>query len=380
MKILMIAPYPYPDKSIKGGVETVTYNLGEGFRHLPEAELLILSVCHDKDEEIRLSPNVTVRFIKSISPRKKVELRKHIRPKILSIDREWQPDIIHIQGNGSSLLLYDKSISRKLVVTQHGIIRNEIHQTKRLRTKLNMLMALMIEKRWKGHIKNWVFISEYNKRLFGPKIKKINSALIYNPVNPNYFQRTSGGRPKVRELLFVGRIVPMKGLKDLLQALNVKELKEKVILHVVGGFEDVAYRSEITDYISAECLGDCVRMHGWLASEDIIGIECGCTSLVLPSHQENLPCVIAEAMAMGKPVISTKVGGIPEMVDEGRTGFLFQAGDLEGLRKIILELCSLSQEELDVMSESALKKAMALYDPRNVARQHIEFYRRIMRR
>ena len=319
MKVLMIAPYPNPGTAIQSGVATVTYNLVEGFKQIPEVELLILSTCQDKEEEIHISSNVTVRFVKSIYRSRKAELRNHIKPLLLSLERDWNPDIIHIQGNGSSLLLYDKSIRHKLVITQHGIIRNEMRQTKQLRNKFNMFLALMIERRIKRHITNWVFISRYNRDLFSKTLGKINSVLAYNPVNPKYFVTGSPQISKELKLLFVGRLVPLKGLKDLLVGINTPDLKNRVTLHVVGGFDSNSDRKEITDYIDTEGLGECVRMHGWLTSEEIIAIENECSTLVLPSYQETLPCVIAEAMAMGKTVISTKIGGIPEMVDEGET-------------------------------------------------------------
>ena len=378
MKVLMIAPYPNPGTAIQSGVATVTYNLVEGFKQIPEVELLILSTCQDKEEEIHISSNVTVRFVKSIYRSRKAELRNHIKPLLLSLERDWNPDIIHIQGNGSSLLLYDKSIRHKLVITQHGIIRNEMRQTKQLRNKFNMFLALMIERRIKRHITNWVFISRYNRDLFSKTLGKINSVLAYNPVNPKYFVTGSPQISKELKLLFVGRLVPRKGLKDLLVGINTPDLKNRVTLHVVGGFDSDSYRKEITDYIDTEGLGECVRMHGWLTSEEIIAIENECSTLVLPSYQETLPCVIAEAMAMGKTVISTKIGGIPEMVDEGETGFLYDAGDVKGLRKAILRLSSLSAEQHNRMSKSAIKKAKKLYDPGNIAKQHIDFYQSII--
>lgn len=382
MKILMIAPYPYPGTAIQGGVATVTYNLVEGFRKLPEVELLVLSTCQTVEDEISVSSNVRVRFVKSICRSRKAELRNHVKPLLLSLDRGWNPDIIHIQGNGSTLLLCDKSIRSKLVITQHGMIRNEIRQTRQLRPRLNMLLALLIELRFKKRVDNWLFISKYNRDLFGPTLGRVNSALVYNPVNPKYF--TSGthvtaDEPRLK-LLFVGRLVPLKGLGDLLAAINTPSLKGRVKLHVVGGFDSESYSREINGYIEREGLEGCVEMHGWLRSEEIIAIEKECSALVLPSYQEMLPCVIAEAMAMGKAVIATKVGGIPEMVDDGITGFLYVPGDIGGLRNQLLKFASLSEEERVGMSQSAVGKARALYDPCNVARQHIGFYTTVIQK
>ena len=60
--------------------------------------------------------------------------------------------------------------------------------------------------------------------------------------------------------------------------------------------------------------------------------------LVLPSYTEGSPNVIKEAMATAMPVIGSRVGGVPELVDHGRTGFLYEPGDIEELRKCLGKL------------------------------------------
>lgn len=383
MKVLMIAPYPYPGNPIKGGVETVSYNLVEGFKNIPDVELLVLSICQQIEEEVKLNDNVTIRYVKSISSRRKIELAKHIKPLILQINADWNPDIIHIQGNGSSLLLYDKSFSNKLVVTQHGILKKEIITTTKLRPKFNMLLALMIENRIKQKIKNWVFISRYNQNIFLNKGRQapIKYTLIYNPVNPLYFTSHDNNinQSEIR-LLYVGRIKKGKGLVDLISAMSLYKGERRIVLDVVGGFDDSDYEREVWETIKINNLEDNVVFHGWKKSDEIIAIERSCHALVLPSYQEVLPCVIAEAMALGKPAIATETGGIPEMIEGGKTGFMFSKGDVRGLLASLLSLQNLSQSEYSNMSDAARKKAMEFYEPTNVAQKHVEFYKTIMQK
>lgn len=376
MKILMVAPYPYPGTPIRGGVETVTYNLIEGFREIPDVQLTVLSICKDVDETINLSNNVKVRFIKSEYASRKVELRKHVKPILLETNAAWEPDIVHFQGNGSTFLLYDKAIARKLVVTQHGIIWNEMKQTKALRPKMNMFVAWFIERCYRAKVRNWIYISDYNLALNSTFNRRnhINYCKIYNPVNPEFCRQPSFRNSKGSiNLLFVGRIVPLKGLPDLLVAF-AHTSSPNIRLHVVGGYETVEYETEIKELINRYQISDRVIFYGWKTSDEIIKIYETVDALVLPSYQETLPCVIAEAMALGKIVVSTRIGGIPEMIDQGETGFLYYPGDITSLTMAITHFSNLSQEQRKQMSEKAKTKALNMYMPLNVAKQHLSFY------
>lgn len=381
MRILMVAPYPYPGKPIRGGVETVTYSLIEGFKDMNGVELKIISYCQDHDEVINISSNVTCQFLRNQFPSKKMELKRHIKGIILQLNKDWNPDIIHIQGNGSNFLLYDDKIKDKFVITQHGIIWNEMMQTKSLRPKINMLLAYFIEWKRKKFIKNWIFISEYNKK-HNKKFLSNNNiyhSQIYNPVNPKFFQQNEPKRHEGLNLLFVGRIVPRKGLKDLLVGLSRINMPD-IRLHVVGGFEVEAYQNEIESEIDRLGITDRITMHGWKNADEILKLYEDVDVLVLPSYQETLPCVIAEAMAQGKIVVATNVGGIDEMIDDGKNGYLYSAGDIEGLSKVLKTLNELSEEEKKGMSEYSKKKALRLYSPTEIAQSHIKFYKTILDR
>lgn len=381
MKVLMIAPYPFPECPIRGGVETVTYNLMEGFKAFPNVSIQVLSICQNKDDELSISPNIIVRYIKAQKSNRKAELLKHIRPLVLEIDRQWQPDIIHLQGNGSMFLLAHSSLSEKMVVTQHGIIKEEMKCCKKLRTKLNMFIALMIECSKRKYVKNWIFISKYNYYLSSQFIQdgQIHYKQIYNPVNPRYFIDTPLIKTEIIKLIFVGRIIPRKGISDLLKSIVLGNLSSKIELHVVGGFEDVSYEQEVKSYIHSNNLSDCIIIHGWKTADEIIEIEKECHVLILPSHQETLPCVIAEAMAMGKIVLASAIGGVPEMIVDNKTGFLFPPCNIERIVQLVDKVRKMSLIERDKIGKAAKQRAFNLYAPISVAASHIEFYKNIIK-
>lgn len=98
---------------------------------------------------------------------------------------------------------------------------------------------------------------------------------------------------------------------------------------------------------------------------------------MLPSRQENAPIVIAEAMAAGVPVVATRVGGIPEMVVENKTGFLYSSGDIKHLVTCLEKLLNFPSL-VNNFGERAKDLARMRYHPDIVARQTIEVYNSIL--
>ena len=95
---------------------------------------------------------------------------------------------------------------------------------------------------------------------------------------------------------------------------------------------------------------------------------------ILPSDYEGLPMTILEAMAAGLPVVATKVGGVPDVVEDGITGLLVKAGDANALCDAMAQIVT-DDTEKDLMSSAALKR-VALYDSKNVAEGYEALYRK----
>jgi len=130
-------------------------------------------------------------------------------------------------------------------------------------------------------------------------------------------------------VLFVGSLIPRKGLQDLLEALS-DPCFEGVTLSVVG---DGFYGPELIAMCERLGLRDRTVWKGMLSPEEVADIMRRSDLLCLPSHMEGRPNVVNEGMASGIPVIATRIGGIPDMMLEGETGFLFEPGNVEELRR-----------------------------------------------
>jgi glycosyltransferase involved in cell wall biosynthesis len=118
-------------------------------------------------------------------------------------------------------------------------------------------------------------------------------------------------------VLYAGRLSPEKGIAELVEATRGMRL-------VVAG--DGPLRELVPDAL------------GFVAHDELERLYDRAAVVVLPSHREGLPLCVLEAMAHGRPVVATAVGGIPQLVEDGRTGFLVQPGDAEGLRAALERL------------------------------------------
>jgi glycosyltransferase involved in cell wall biosynthesis len=98
--------------------------------------------------------------------------------------------------------------------------------------------------------------------------------------------------------------------------------------------------------------------------------------LVLPSFAEGLPVVIMEALALGRPVVSTFVAGIPELVQPGHNGWLVPAGDAEALAKAIGEVLAAPIPVLEQMGQVGREQVLAEHDVRRAAAALRELFAR----
>ncbi len=125
---------------------------------------------------------------------------------------------------------------------------------------------------------------------------------------------------------------------------------------------DGELRAEIEDQIRSAGLGDRVEIAGWQDSKGVKKALARTRALVLASFGEGLPVVIMEAMAMGRPVVSSNVGGISELVLEGETGWLAPAGDSKRLAEAMRQALETPDEKLTEMGQRARHRMLQRHD------------------
>jgi glycosyltransferase involved in cell wall biosynthesis len=141
-----------------------------------------------------------------------------------------------------------------------------------------------------------------------------------------------------RRLLFVGRLEAVKGVDVLLRAFaRIQHAHPDAELVIIG---DGERRGDLEQLAEDLGLLESVRFCGWIPEEEVRSALVGSTALVIPSvWPENLPTVALEAIGVGRAIVASRVGGIPELVADGRTGLLtkpYDIGELAGALDTVL--------------------------------------------
>lgn len=165
-----------------------------------------------------------------------------------------------------------------------------------------------------------------------------------------------------RRLVAIGRLVEQKGQLALIKALS--ETKEDIHVTLIG---DGEMRAEIEAMIAASGLEGRVTLTGWVDEARIKAELAAAHALVMPSFAEGLPMVIMEAMAAARPVIATYIAGTPELVQEGKTGWLVPAGDVSALADAMDRFANLDRDHLMQMGEAARLRVLERHDIDNEA-------------
>lgn len=237
--------------------------------------------------------------------------------------------IVHVQGSvGASfwrkaIFIYiAKFFHKKVVWHMHAgrfavFYQQHRYAVRKVVDKSDVIIAL--SEYWKEYFKN-----EFpTKRV--EIIKNVISAPKVHKQQTSYFT-----------LLFLGLLGKNKGIYDLLECIrdHKVEFQGKLKLYIGGNGEIEQVKQLIKEY----GIADIVIFEGWVSGDKKIELLNNSDAYILPSYKEGLPISILEAMSYGMPIISTPVGGIPEIVSNGENGYLVEPGNKEDIYKAIISL------------------------------------------
>ncbi len=184
-----------------------------------------------------------------------------------------------------------------------------------------------------------------------PKIQVVHCglepALYAGPISPISSDR---------RLVCVGRLCEQKGQLLLVEAaarLFAKDLKFRLVLAGDGEL-----RADIEALIAHLDLQSYIHITGWISGGQVRNEILAARALVLPSFAEGLPVVLMEAMALRRPVISTFVAGIPELVHQGEHGWLIAAGDVHALASAMQSALDAPSDTMARMGDAARKRVL----------------------
>ena len=245
-------------------------------------------------------------------------------------------DVVHVNASSDSSIMRKSFFikaayrhNKKIVLHQHGgdfknYFENQISEKRRnyLRGILDMAdVMLVLTDSWKQYFSG---LTDSGKIRVFPNCVAVKT-------DEGFAESIRQGRD-MNKLLFLGRICKDKGIDELLKAVSEIGREHKDVRLYVGGiYEEESYRKQIEG-------NDLVEFLGWISGKDKEKYLGECGIFVLPSYYEGFPVSVLEAMANGCVVVASEVGGIPDVVTDGKNGVLVVPKDTEMLKKAVLKV------------------------------------------
>ena len=400
MKVLLINNFHY----YKGGSETVYFNMAKILQKYGH-EVIFFSMQHEKNiscdqkSYFPLSPDKLskikggVRYFYNYSAKKNLE-------KL--IQRE-KPDIAHVHlfwgGISPSIFSVLKKYDIPLVHTAHDyrlvcpayLFRNgegelcEICQGKHFwhcitnrcsKGSYIQSFIMTMEMYFRNILFNpfynfdgIIFVSEFSRNKhwqFFPKLRSLKTIVLYNytPLgDKNYIKPNNEGY-----FLFLGRLSFEKGITTLINAfLTIPDIPLKI---VGNGPEENFLKEKIKN----EKLNN-IELCGYKIGEELANIISKASFVIVPSIcYENNPMSIIEAYSLGVPVIGTNLGGIPEIIVEGETGFTFSVNNYKELQDCIYKAFHLEKNKYEKMCQNARNFAVKYFSEEQYINKLNQFY------
>ena len=399
MKVLLINNFHY----LRGGSETVYFKTGQLLKERGH-EVVWFSLSDPKNTNCEYSGFFADRG-SGIDRICYYFYNRDVIGKLSALIERERPDIAHVHlfwgGITPSLFVVLNKYNIPLVHTVHDYrmicpaytLRNgsgelcdkckgnKYYQciiNKCCKGSLTKSMMMAAEMYWRNrkysplsNIGAMIYVSSFIKDMhirFNPRFADIDNEVIYNPVrgldNPyNDFKRY---------FLYYGRLSAEKGVNTLLEAAS---LRPDISFKVVGkGPEE----NNLKKIASLKGLVN-VDFIGFKTGDELIDIVKNAFFVIVPSEwYESLGLTVVEPYSMGRPVIAASIGGLAEIVDDGKTGFLFEPGNVSSLVGAMDRALSLPREEIIKMGRNAYDYYLCHFTEDCYFHKLVDLYERVI--
>jgi len=355
---------------VTGGVDSAIINLLDGLSKFPKKRIYVISFTKNKSKIVRYKSNIIIIYLKfdffKYSKLSFVCIAPFLFRKLIS---KIQPDIIHYQLHGIFLIirLFLKKQKVQELNTFHGIyhLESKINKGNKLEVIINNLMNKFFL------TKNAIFISKFSaKSLNNFKFNK--SEIIPNSISPKFNVKSTFDSENL-ELLFVGFISPLKNLELIIESLRLLKNNFNVKLHVYGIFKSPTYEKLILEKIEIYKLQDQIVFKGFISQSELLSVLKNNNIVIVPSLHENLPMIIAESLMMNNIVIASRVGGVPEMIENNNSGFLIDPCAPKELSILLTDIFT-NKYNLKLIASNGKKFASDHFLSDSIASKTINFY------
>lgn len=369
----MFSRFPEHVNQPKGGVESATVGLVSGLSARPGVELHVVTLEKGRIEDsVEKNEFATVHRLRASARPMIFDVfggpgRRHIDQCIRSID----PDVVHFQetyGFGGPY----RDIPT--VFTVHGFDSLNLVTERKYAWWLRAPLWRLAERKGIGSHAHIISIAPYVTEMLS-EFSRAEIVEIPNAISPEFFKIEN--RPIDGRIFFAGWINRRKNIATAIKA--VRDLVAQgldVSLHAAGAMSDEEYLKEVRQLVKESNLESRVKLLGRVGQDVLRKELMEANVFLLPSLQENAPMAIAEAMAAGVPVVTSRVCGMLTMVEEGKAGYLVEPNDVQDITRKVEKLLRDRNQRAE-MGEYARQKAMDTYHPESVVTATLDMYKRI---
>ncbi|MCW3976735.1 MAG: glycosyltransferase family 4 protein [Candidatus Bathyarchaeota archaeon] len=394
MKICFVSPEYFP---ISGGTGAYVYYLSRKLQKLGHDVHIVARHSVDSTEIV---DGVNVNYVRGVgNPLSRYwRFARSAFRKLEELNRNFGFDIIHSNLPLVPSFAIPSESANALISTVHSTWKGEAEAIRRgSRRKLNPNEKLMLrfnsllrsyEKKLMKRSDALIAVSSYTRNelteLYDVDEEKIH--VIYNGVDTQKFEPNRdraglrlelGLEEEQKIILCVGRLYYRKGINILLRSIPEVVQKFGDVKFVISGKGFKKNEENLRKLAEKLKIEKYVMFLGYVPDEKLPDLYAASDIFVLPALYENFPFAILEAQSTGLPVISTKVGGIPEFLEENENGFLVEPGDPEQLAQKIIALLQNPElaEELGRCGRRRVEEKVAWP---LITSQVVDLYRKIL--
>lgn len=364
MKIAIIADL-FPPRWI-GGTEIATYNTAKSLAARGHEVHIITALDEELDPVSRVDGFTIHRLPLIKTPRCRVNIGYIIWwGSVFRVIKGIKPDIVHVQDlqRGVPAYLAKKILGIPFVVWGQG---DDVYGTWFGKSVIAPLVLM--------HAATVIALSEQMKKVM-IAIAPCKVSIVPNGIFLDQF-RSQQERDDLKErdtktIIFVGRLREVKGVRYLIDAMKIIHAADpEVKLIIIGEGEE---RQLIERRIIEYGLEHCITLTGAIPNEEVSTFLATSDIFLLPSLSEGFGIVIIEAMAAGLPIIASRVGGIPDLITDGKEGFLVEPKNPQQIAERVLYLINeeFLRKEISLKNRSIAEK----YDWSLITQQLEEIYK-----
>lgn len=363
LRLAILGHFPV-DSPPQGGVQSVIANLRDALAARDDIELHLIQHRRGIPNGMANRAGYTMHNLAADDSRLVPNMMR-TGGRVAAVLRDIAPDALSTHQPEYALAAFDSGLPT--VHTIHGFPAQEFWTRSGFFTRAATLWEVRQERQMLGRARHIIAITDHVIELYR---QRTNARFhrVDNPISPLFFE--PGPPPEPNRLLFVGNLNTRKGVEIAIAAVDLLRPRfPALILDIIGAATDPAYAERVQSL--AEPLGDAVHFHGPVGQAEIKAWLDRSQALVLTSYMEHAPMIISEAMAAGRAVVATEVGGVAGMVEPGVTGYLAPAGNAEAVAEGLAKVLS-DPEHAAILGDNAAQVARRRFHPQAVADGYLE--------